>query len=198
MNLGQYIVPDEVKNGICLDIGSNYGDFTDKYKDFFSKIYFVEAQTTLFNNIKIRFKDFNNIIGFNNAVWNESNVSLDMIWHDNHDPGSVGVKGPYVNNHWIDEFVNSVTSISLEDLLKEINHDKIDYLKLDCETSEYPFLYGKDLTPFKYIGAELHFQLGEQKYNELLSFITKTHDLISGDMSYVLGSNKEVLFKLRQ
>lgn len=197
MNLGEYKVPEELQNGICLDVGSNYGDFTDKYKYFFREIYFVEAQTILFNNIETRFKDFDNIKGFNKAVWSESNVTLDMIWHDNHDPGSVGIKGPYVNDHWVDEFVNSVTSISLEDLLKKINYDKIDYLKLDCETSEYPFLYGKDLTYFKYIGIELHFQLGEQKYNELLNWITKTHDLIHGVMDYALGENKEVLFKLR-
>jgi hypothetical protein len=32
-NLGNYIVPDDTKNGIAVDIGCNNGCFLEKYKD---------------------------------------------------------------------------------------------------------------------------------------------------------------------
>ena len=197
LNLGNYHVPDETKNGICVDIGSNLGDFTAKYLNHFDKIIFVEPQISLFENIENRFKNYEHVIGLNRAVWESSNVDLELVWHDNLDFGSVGVKGDFINDHWTNNVVNKIKSISFEDIFKNFDLNIIDYMKLDCETSEYPFLYGKDLTKIKYIGIELHFQLGEQRYNELLSWISKTHNLINGDESYILGKNKEVLYKLR-
>ena len=196
-NLGNYQVPNETKNGFCVDIGSNLGDFTNKYLSHFNKIIFIEPQISLFENIQNRFKEYGHVIGLNRAVWVTSNIDLELVWHDNLDFGSVGVKGEYINDHWTENVVNKVKSISFEDLFKELDCDVVDYMKLDCETSEYPFLFGKDLSKIKYIGIELHFQLGEQKYNELLNWVNNTHDLIYGDASYTLGTNKEVLYKLK-
>jgi FkbM family methyltransferase len=196
MNLGNYIVPIETKNGICVDIGCNLGDFTSKYKNYFNQIYFVEAQTELFNNLIERFKDDKNIIGKHNAVWSESGLKVDLVSHPNNDHGSVAVNGDFINNDWTEKIVNNVITLSLEDLLNSIPHKMIDYLKIDCETSEYPFLYGKNISMFKYIGIEIHFQLGEIKYNNLLDWIKKTHILIHGDDFYNSKYNKELLFKL--
>jgi FkbM family methyltransferase len=197
INLGNYHVPNDTKDGICVDIGSNLGDFTAKYLGHFSKIIFIEPQISLFQNLQNRFKEYEHVIGLNKAVWETSNVDLELVWHDNLDCGSVGVKGDYINDHWTEKVVNEVKSISFDDLFKELNFNTIDYLKLDCETSEYPFLYAKNLSKIRYIGVELHFQLGEQRYDELLNWIYKTHALVNGDASYSLGVNKEVLFKLK-
>jgi FkbM family methyltransferase len=196
-NLGNYQVPDETKNGICVDVGSNLGDFTNRYLNHFGKILFIEPQISLFKNIENRFKDNKHVIGLNNAVWEASNIDLELVWHDNSDFGSVGVKGDFINDHWTNKIVNTVKSISFEDLFKELNCEFIDYIKIDCETSEYPFLYGKDLNKIKYIGIELHFQLGENRYNDLLNWIKKTHILVSGNDSYEYNNNKEVLYKLK-
>lgn len=198
MNLGNYNVPSDTINGVCVDVGANLGDFTNKYLNHFSKIFYIEPQISLFNNLQKRFDGQSHVVGFNNAVWSESNINLELVWHDNLDFGSVGVKGEFVNDHWTNNVVNSVMSISLEELFNKTNLNIIDYLKLDCETSEYPFIYGKDLSKISYIGMELHFQMGEQRYNELLSWIKKTHELIHGDDSYGHNDNKEVLFKLKQ
>jgi len=197
MNLGNYSVPSETFNGVCVDVGANLGDFTNKYLNHFSKIFYVEPQTNLFNNIKERFKEHSHVIGFNNAVWYESDINLDLVFHANLDFGSVGVKGDFVNDHWTDNMVNTVKSLSIEDLFKKINCGVIDYLKIDCETSEFPFLYNKDISKIRYIGAELHFQLGEKRYNDLLDWIKRTHILIHGDDSYT-NNNKEVLYKLKE
>lgn len=197
MNLGNYIVPEETQNGICFDIGSNFGDFTNRYANYFSKIYFFEPQLELFNNIVERFKEHEHIKGFNKAVWHTSNVELEMVAHTNTDLGSVGVSSDLLNSDWTDNTINSVQSISIEDIYEMADNQMIDYLKIDCETSEYPFLLNKDLTKIKFIGIELHHHIGVEKYNELLNWIKKTHDLIYGDDSYMFGSNKEVLYKLK-
>jgi FkbM family methyltransferase len=151
----------------------------------------------LFDKIIDRFKDRDNIEGFNLGVWNVSDIELEMVHHSNNDFGSVGVKSGEINHDWTENVVNKVKSITLPDLLKKINQETIDYLKVDCETSEYKFLLNQDLTKIKFIGVELHHQMGIEKYNELLSWIKNTHDLIVGNDTYEVENNKEVLYKLR-
>lgn len=197
MNLGNYNVPEEVINGLCFDIGSNFGDFTNKYVDFFSKIYFFEPQLTLFNKIVERFAKYDHVKGFNKAVWHTSNIDLEMVAHTNTDLGSVGVNSELLNDDWTDNKINNVKSISIEEIYNMVDNQIIDYMKIDCETSEYSFLINKDLSKIKFIGIELHHHIGEEKYNELLNWIKKTHDLINGDDSYEFDTNKEVLFKLK-
>jgi hypothetical protein len=120
-----------------------------------------------------------------------------MVSHSNTDLGSVGVKSNLINKDWTNNIVNKVKSISLEEIYGIVNNQIIDYMKIDCETSEYSFLLNKDLSKLKYIGIELHHHIGFNKYDELLNWIKKTHDLIIGDDSFKFESNKEVLFKLK-
>lgn len=197
INLGRYLVPYEVKNGICIDVGCNLGDFTKKYENFFKKIYFIEAQTELFLNLEKRFGQSGNVKGFNKAVWSESNLMVNLVSHPNKDHGSVAVNGGHLNSDWTNQIVNQIDTISLEDFLLFIPEKFIDYLKIDCETSEYPFLFAKDLSMIKYIGIEIHPQMGESKYNGLLEWIKQTHMLINGDDSFNKKFNKELLFKLK-
>jgi FkbM family methyltransferase len=197
INLGNYIVPVETVNGICIDIGANLGDFTNKYTNHFKEIYYFEAQTKLYNELQERFKEKPNLLGYNKAVWSTSNEILKLVSHKNNDMGSTGVKSELLNDGWSDEIVNEIESISLIDLLKTIPHDIIDYLKIDCETSEYPFFINNDLSMFKYIGIELHCHLGLERYTELLNWINKTHVLTQGDTAFNPILNKEVLYKLK-
>ena len=194
-NLGNYSVPDEVMNGICVDVGANFGDFTNQYKHLFSKVFFIEPQISLFDKLKNRFSDDEKIVGINAAVWSESDIELTLVSHFNNDFGSVGVSGAPLNSDWTNKSVNTVKSISLDDIFIRYQIDKIDYLKVDCETSEYNFLLNKDLSKIKFIGIELHHQMGVDKYNELLSWIYNTHVVISGNEKFENGHNKEVLFK---
>lgn len=196
-NMGNYIIPEETKNGICIDIGCNLGDFTNTYKHHFNKIYYLEPQKMLFDNLVERFKESTHISGINKAVWSDSNLTIQMVSHSNSDCGSVAVKGEHINGDWTNNIVNEVETISIENLIDLIGEKIIDYLKIDCETSEYPFLINKDLSMFKYIGIELHCQMGEKKYNDLLNWIGRTHTLISGDNSFIINKNQEVLYQLK-
>jgi FkbM family methyltransferase len=193
-NLGNYIVPEDCQNGICFDIGCNLGDFSFKYKDFFNKIYYIEPQINLFNSLQNKL-NYENLIGYNLAVHNVSDLSLTLIQHKSFDHGSVAVKNNDINDEWTDQIVNIVKSISLEDFLIKTSEKNIDYLKIDCETSEYNFLFGKNLEMFKYIGIEIHHQMGIDRYMSLTNWIKNTHKAIFGDYSYTIGVNKELLFK---
>jgi FkbM family methyltransferase len=191
----EYQIPEDVKDGICVDVGCNDGAFTNVYKDFFKKIYFIEPQKELYERLVNKFKDYEHLIGINLAVWSEDNKNLTLVQHTNNDSGSVGVK-EVTNDDWTNQTINLIDSISLDTLNKMIN-TTIDYIKIDCENSEYEFLYGKDLSNIRYICMELHVQMGEEKFNTLINYIQKTHDLISGVENYVINHNQVVLYKLR-
>ena len=194
-HIGNYLIPEDAKNGICVDIGANYGNFIEKNNTNFKEIHYVEPLKHVYEHLNEKFKNHHNVFGYNRAVWSKSDLDLKMVSHLNNDAGSAGVKGDFINNDWTDNVLNDVTSISIEEIIDKLG--EIDYLKVDCETSEYPFLFGKDLTKIKYIGIELHPHLGVEKYDELIAWIKKTHDLIDGDDTYVFDINKEVLYKLR-
>ena len=53
----------------------------------------------------------------------------------------------------------------------------------------------KDLSKIKFLGIELHWQMGKDKYDELLNYIGKFfNQAIPGDISWTYDMNKETLF----
>ena len=51
-HLGNYYVPFNAKNGICVDIGGNTGQFSLKYNSFFKEIHIYEPQKECYEIIK--------------------------------------------------------------------------------------------------------------------------------------------------
>lgn len=200
-NLGNYIVPEEVKEGVCLEIGANVGSFTDKYKDFFGLLHYYEPITDCFNVIKQKLEASNNplrnVVGFNKACYDKSGEELEILLHINNDSGSSAVKTDLTKDHeeWKDgNVIQKVSTISLEDAIEEIG-GSVDYCKCDCETSEYYIFMGKDLSAINYIGMEVHWQMGEERQHELLKHISKTHKFVTGHAGYTYGINREILLK---
>ena len=91
--------------------------------------------------------------------------------------------------------VAEVETISLVDVLSRLG-EPVDYLKMDCEASEYDILMGNDLSAFWFIGIELHNQLGRVKFEELFSFISRTHHSNQA-CNFRDDSHQEVLFVRR-
>ena len=85
------------------------------------------------------------------------------------------------------------TSNELVTMLQHFNQDS-GYCKVDCENSEYYIFMNQKIDRIKYIGMEIHHQMGRDKQEELLSYILQTHDLISGGATYT-SYNREILFK---
>lgn len=194
-NLGNYIVPSDSFGGTCIDIGCNVGSFIKKYVHHFKKIYYYEPITQCYNICKDFSQNYDHIYGHNLAAWSESNKIMNIISHFNKDSGSSAVDSFILNDEWkSSDVIQSIQTISLEDIVKSTGSQEITYLKCDCENSEYFIFMDKDISNIKYIGIEIHWQMGLSKQNDLLNHITKTHDLISGSKEYTLY-NREILFK---
>lgn len=195
-NLGNYIVPQETKNGVCLEIGANVGSFTTKWANHFEKIYFYEPLSECFNIVQNKTKQFKNVYGYRLAGYKESGIEKKMILHKSEFSGSSGLESDTLNEDWV-ETIETVTTISLVDMIDKMNVKTIDYCKSDCETSEYHIFMNQDLSLIKYLGIEIHAQMGKERWNELISYIENTHNLISGNRIWSSTRNSEFLFKLK-
>jgi FkbM family methyltransferase len=199
-NLGSYNIPSETKGGVCIDIGANTGAFTLKYANHFSKIHYYEPIKELFNLINDRLKDYPHVTGFNEAVFNESDKCVSIYLHSNKDSGSSAIKSDVMDsnykNDWTDNILEKdITTVSLEKIFDRINGVDIDYMKIDCETSEYLFLINKDLSKIKHLGIEIHCQLGKNKWDELVNHILKYfNNVLNYNLKYTPNFNKELYF----
>lgn len=192
-NLGKYEIPNDVRGGICLDIGANVGNFFNKHADFFSCIHYYEPVNE--NWELCQEKQHGHVTGFKEVVLGKDLLSVRMAVHKSGDSGSCRVD----TNHgdWVETLDYTLFSVSLETCLsrifKETKRSELDYLKMDCECSEYEILMNKDLSKIKYIALEIHNQLGEEKYTELWNYIETTHTP-SKQLEYVDGRNQTILW----
>lgn len=197
-NLGGYTIPDDAVGGVCVDIGANVGSFIRKNHEKFGKIHYFEPILECFNICQGFSANHPHIVGHNKAAWSESGLRLDILLHSNGDSGSCAIRSDLLNDEWDrNEVVQSVESISLDDICS-VAGGHIDYCKCDCENSEYLIFLGKDLSRVNYIAMELHYQMGEEKHRELLNFLLRTHDLLSGRKDYVPKRNNEILLKRKE
>lgn len=152
-HIGNYFVPLNTKNGICVDIGGNTGQFSLKYKDFFKQIHIYEPQQECYEIIKQNIKDYDNIKLYDEAVYHTSKLLINLVSHTNHDSGSVAIMDDIITvKEWTSNIVDSnCKTISLEAIIERTG-GYIDYIKIDCENSEYYLLMNKDLSNIKYIG----------------------------------------------
>ena len=118
-----------------------------------------------------------------------------MVSHSNFDSGSVAIKDDIITvKEWTENIVNSnCKTISLEDII-ERSGGFIDYMKIDCENSEYYLLMNKDLSKIKYIGMELHWQMRKDNFDKLVNHILK-YFKSNDNLNYQIGNNIEVFFE---
>jgi FkbM family methyltransferase len=197
-HLGQYLIPVEnVKGGVAVDIGGNTGMFELTYGDVFSVIHVYEPQPECFKIIKQRLSDMPHITLFNEAVHRESGLSVKMISHKKFDSGSVAVLGDHIEKQeWVAGAVvaDEVPTVSLQDVLRRAG-GHINFMKLDCETSEYNFLYMKHLGGIDFISGEFHHQLGKKRFDNLINWMLQYFYLYEGlDATYREGYNIELFF----
>lgn len=188
-----YPIKDSINKKLAIDIGANIGGFSMAYHNVFDEILYFEANPETYKLTKENLKDYLNVKGYNLAVSNVSGKKLILMNHFNKHNGSVTCS-PSITEEGHDEWVEVIgetETTSLEDIFKMINGRRINYLKLDCENSEYEILLNKDLSNIDYIAMELHWQMGKEKYNELLEYVGKTFT-IEGRTNFVEGQNTMV------
>lgn len=198
-NFGNYIVPPETIGTIAIDIGCNNGGFLKKYINHFSEIHAYEPNTYLFNLLKEKYKKNNHVHLYNEALYHSPKHILSLVkYNHNDEDGSFACFTENTQEYWkLTNKICEVTTVDIETIIGRCSSKNIGYLKIDCETGEYDGLNKKDLSPFNYIGIELHCQLSQEKYTELYDYISITHNC-GTPCNRIVGLNQELLFKKRE
>ncbi len=190
-NMGSYAMPADCIKLSCVDIGANIGDFVQSVKGLFETVHFYEPYKPCYDLVSSRHRE-SNVVGYNEAVYSKDGLQLPLIAHLNRDAGSNALKTDSINEHWTLELDNA-TTVSLPTIIARIG-GHVNYMKVDCETSEYHLFLGQDLTAIDYIGMELHWQMGKEKYDALVNHIIQTHT-VSEEWDWKEEQNLELLFK---
>jgi FkbM family methyltransferase len=198
-NLGNYIIPKSVHGGLAVDIGSNVGGFLKRAYNIFSEIHFYEPIIECFRICEEFSNTYGHIHGHNVAV-SDTRGTANIIMHKNNLAGSSAIDALAADiidlEHGEHNIINEVNCITLEDIYQQINYRDIDYCKSDCEISEYNIFMNQNLSRIKYLAIELHWQMGEERYENLIQYISQTHRCIHGNLMYPgKFDNREVLFE---
>lgn len=174
--LTSYQIPDKIKTNVAVDIGCNLGGFPIAYTNTFKEIYFFEAFYDCYQQTIENLKQHNvrNSVGFNLAVYKETGKIVDIKMHENRDNGSSSVID---HQDWTD-VSHKVMTISLEDIFTLCKIDRINYLKMDCEGSEFEILMNHDLSRIDCIAIEVHRQR-DDKNKELTDYLKAYFEVLN-------------------
>jgi len=155
---------------VAVDIGANVGGFCVYAKDNFEKIYAFEPETTnyaVLDKVKDHYK-LDNVEIFNTAIYSKSNLKLAMRnYLDNHSKDVTCAQFEHESFSAIDQ---ECETISLHDMMEALGLDRISYLKIDCEGSEYEILENfEDYHKVDIIALELHNFYGQERKVLLLN-----------------------------
>tara|TARA_Y100000114_G_scaffold47644_1_gene43426 strand:+ start:531 stop:1157 length:627 start_codon:yes stop_codon:yes gene_type:complete len=153
--------------GLCFDVGTNVGGFSNAWWKKFDKIVAIEAHPKIYefalNNLSL----FSNVEVINKAVGAKEDEYLTFYSHLGGDSGSTSCIS--TANHDTNSGVK-VPTVSYQSLVAE--YGVPEYMKVDCEGSEYDFLINQDLTGVRFLSIEVHYDfLTEQQRKELLQYL---------------------------
>lgn len=190
-----YFIPDEINNDICVDVGGNVGPFSIVHNKDFKRIIAFEPGTYAYNKYENNISKFNldNVELYKLAVHNVSDETLHLKKWLLGKINESGNASTIISNQWDETEFEEVLSISLEDIFKRFNLEKINFLKVDCEGGEYNFLMNKDLSKIDYISIEIHHQLKE-KADELINYLHEHFIVLNSKKS---GGQKHIIETLK-
>lgn len=143
---------------IIIDAGANIGltsvYFNKKYPQ--SKIIAIEPEKSNFELLKINCNNYKNIISYKRALSNEPNLNINVV---DIGYGNWGFITEIDNSTISLKTVDSVETITIDEVMKENNLEFIDLLKIDIEGAEKELFesnYENWLPKTKSIVIELH------------------------------------------
>ena len=172
-----YPLPE--RGRIAVDIGANVGGFCIHAHKNFDKIFAFEPMVENYKILHqtIETLGIKNVEIFNTAVYSESNKTLPLrVYGGDHTKDITCADFVNENTKEIDQ---QCETISLKDAMTALGLNGIDYLKLDCEGSEYEILenfnhYGN----ISWICMEIHDFYGTDRKENLLKILEKSHYII--------------------
>ena len=155
------------KGDVVLDIGANKGFFTlNALQKGASKVYSVEPVKHSYEQIKKLVKDFPNVEPINKAI-GETNGTISMFVDS--DASATNCVTTYGDMFGRESNKVEVESININTLIEQIG-SKINYMKIDCEGSEFELfktISEKNLKNIDRLVIETH-------GDEIDSFVNKT------------------------
>ncbi|MBA7490716.1 hypothetical protein ES702_01259 [subsurface metagenome] len=160
------------KGDIVMDIGANVGTFSIYCKDA-KKIYAFEP---VLENIKLLKgnllkNSITNVEVIDKAVTSKKGFQKIYI------SGKNNAAHTLINSDVVETIrTEIINTIPLEDFIKENKIKEINFLKLDCEGSEFEILYSLSEESFKKIdkiSMEVHNFTGKEDFNKLVDFLRK-------------------------
>lgn len=150
---------------ICIDVGAHVGGFALLAASLGAEVHAFEAQHENFECLRKNAKAFPNLHAYHRAVWRGDKEGCVYINEEECPPnGDVYAALSSFKNSGLyscsDNGVIKVESESLDSIIESICGDDgfVDFLKIDCEGSEYEILYTcSRLNQVKKIVGELHF-----------------------------------------
>ena len=136
-NKAEYFFPKQINPKVILDIGGNIGITSIYLSKIFpnSIIYVFEPLKENFEILKKNSKNYNNIKIFNFGL-GSSNGSFEIYLSD--DPENYGGVSFYSDGQSNqDESVSKCNIRNINDVLKELDINSVDLIKIDTEGAEY-------------------------------------------------------------
>ena len=159
--------PEDPDNVCIVDVGANVGAFSVKAAERFpnAKIYSFEMVRANYDYALTKLLKYENVVLFNRALIG-SNKPVGMFQHKSNHGGHKPIFGENTESYLKSDAFKSewtaseVPSMSLQQLIESQGIPKIDFLKLDCEGSEYEILFHVDdlglWNRIEHIAMELH------------------------------------------
>ena len=154
-------------DSVIVDLGCNIGITVAHFKNIFPKATVIGYEMDCDNYLlaKANTKGYKNVYLYNQAIWID-NSFVEYEKHDGFDGYSIHIKSEKNENI-------KVKGITLKELIKKHQLEKIDYLKMDIEGAEKDILNDNDLDwldSVNSINIELHLvdDIAIQNYIDIL------------------------------
>lgn len=157
----EYKLPDSMEGKVVVDIGAHIGSFGYAcLSRGAKKVYAFEAFKDNFELTQKNLSQFGDRAEvFHKAVWRSDQPNTTLTFSESNDEINTGG-----GNVWSASGSETVSTISLDQIVSMVG--PIDFLKLDCEGSEFPILFTCTMIDkIKEMAGEYHEFQGEYDQN---------------------------------